>query len=327
MATSGGGTLKLLAYDAFVAPKALKDFTAQTGIKVEVLKGGDTGTMVNKAILTAGKPEADVMWGLDNTFLSRAQRSELFVPYVTTQLAGIDQAATSLVPGHEATPVDYGDVCINYDKGWFADKGIAPPTTLEDLTKAAYKGLLVVEDPSTSSPGLAFLLATVARFGDDGFVPYWNALRHNGVKVADSWDTAYYDEFTAGGGDGTHPIVVSYASSPPATLLDAADPKPTDPTTASLDGTCFRQTEFAGILRGTSHEAEARQLIDFMVGQPFQVELPTTNFVYPVRIDTPLPEVFQEFAPPTERPLSLTPDDIATNRDEWIEKWTQTVVK
>jgi len=266
---ASGGTLKLLAYDAFVAPDALKDFTAKTGIKVEVLKGGDTGTMVNKAALTAGKPEADVMWGIDNTLLSRAQRAQLFVPYTTSQIAGIDRAATTLVPDHEATPVDYGDVCLNYDKHWFADKGTPPPTSLEDLTKPAYKGLLVVEDPSASSPGLAFLLATVARF-DGQFVDYWRALRANGVKVADSWDTAYYNDFTAGGGDGKYPIVVSYASSPPATVIYANDPKPTEPTTASVDSSCFRQVEFAGILRGPTHEHEARQLIDFMVGQQFQ---------------------------------------------------------
>ena len=196
--------------------------------------GGDSGTVISKAILTAGNPEGDVLWGLDNTLLSRAvSESGLFVPYESTELAKLDPATTALVPGHEVTPVDTGDVCLNYDKAWFSEQNLTPPASLDDLIKPEYKDLLVVENPSTSSPGLAFLLASVAKFGPTGFVHWWTSLRSNGVTVVDSWDAAYYNEFTAGGGDGKKPIVVSYASSLPATIVFAADPKPTEPTTGN----------------------------------------------------------------------------------------------
>jgi thiamine transport system substrate-binding protein len=328
--SSGGNqpaSLTLLTYDAFTEPEALADFTKETGIEVKLAKSGDAGTLVNKAILTAGKPEGDVLWGVDNTLLSRALEADLFVPYETSDLGDLDPTSAALAPDHQVTPVDTGDVCLNYDKAWFASKGIAPPATLDDLTAPDYKDLLVVENPATSSPGLAFLLATVAHFGEQGFVDYWKGLRENGVKVVDDWNTAYESSFTAGGGGGAQPIVVSYASSPPATIYYAEDPKPTEPTTASVDASCFRQVEFAGILRGTKHEKDAQRLVDFLVGKAFQEELPLTNFVYPVRTDATLPDLFVKFAEPVADPLTISPQDIAAHRDEWIKQWTDAVLR
>jgi thiamine transport system substrate-binding protein len=325
-AASAAG-LTLLTYDAFTEPDALAQFTKETGIAVKVAKSGDAGTLVNKAILTAGRPEGDVLWGVDNTLLSRAVDGKVFTPYESTQLGQLAPDAVSLVPGHEVTPVDTGDVCLNIDKGWFADKGLRPPETFEDLVDPAYKGLLVVQNPASSSPGLAFLLATVAHFGDPGYEQFWAQLRANDVEVVEDWDTAYYSSFTAGGGQGDRPIVVSYASSPPATIYYADEPKPTTPTTASVDSTCFRQIEFAGILRGTKHEAEAQRLVDFLVGADFQGELPLSNFVYPVREGVALPQLFTDFAPPVANPLTLSPQDIAAHRDQWITTWTQTVLR
>ncbi len=326
---SGGQTktVTLLTYDAFTEPEALKQFTTTTGIQVKVAKGGDAGTLVNKAILTAGRPEGDVLWGLDNTLLSRALDKQLFVPYTARDLSKLDPAATDLVPGHEVTPVDTGDVCLNYDKEWFARKGLKPPASLDDLADSAYDGLTVVENPSTSSPGLAFLLATVARFGDPGFVDYWRALRANEVLVVEDWDTAYYSSFTAGGSGGARPIVVSYATSPPATIYYAKDPKPSVPTTASVDASCFSQVEFAGVLRGAKHQPEARSLIDFLVGLQFQNELPLSNFVYPARTDATLPDLFVKFARPVPDPLTVSPDDITAHRDQWIDQWTDAVLR
>jgi thiamine transport system substrate-binding protein len=331
--SGGGGSgapangLTLLTYDAFTEPDALAQFTKDTGIAVKVAKSGDAGTLVNKAILTAGRPEGDVLWGVDNTLLSRAVDGKIFTPYQSSQLGELAPDAVSLVPGHEVTPVDTGDVCLNVDKGWFADKGLRPPQSFEDLIDPAYKGLLVVQNPASSSPGLAFLLATVAHFGDPGYEQFWSKLRANGVKVDEDWDTAYYSSFTAGGGQGDRPIVVSYASSPPATIYYADEPKPTTPTTASVESTCFHQVEFAGILRGTAHEAEARRLVDFLVGPDFQAELPLSNFVYPVREGVALPQLFTDFAPPVAHPLTLSPQDIALHRNEWITRWTQAVLR
>ena len=322
----------MVVYDSFPTSdtslnEALDAFTEQTGIGVTLAVAGDAGTMVTKAKLTAGNPEGDVMWGVDNTLLSEAVDGKVFEPYRSASLGAIDPQLTALVPGGEATPVDFGDVCVNYDAGWFAEHGVAVPTSLDDLTKPAYEDLLVVQNPGTSSPGLAFLLATVAQYGADGWQDYWKQLRANGVKVEDSWTTAYYDDFSgAGGSTGDRPLVVSYGSSPPAEVLDAAEPPATAPT-GVVPSTCFRQVEFAGVLRGTKHEAEAQQLVDFLVSAQFQQELPLNLYVYPARTGVALPDVFAKYAVVPAQPLTVAPEEIEANRAEWQDQWTQVVLR
>jgi len=281
---------------------------------------------VNKAALTAGKPEADVMWGIDNTLLSRAQRAQLFVPYTTSQIAGIDRAATTLVPDHEATPVDYGDVCLNYDKHWYASRGLAPPKDLVALTLPRYRDQLVVENAATSTPGLAFMLATIAEFGDR-WQGYWRKLRANGVLVVDGWEDAYYSRFSGSAGSkGKRPVVVSYASSPPAEVI-FAKPRPSTAPTGVVEASCFRQVEFAGVLRGAKNEEGARKLVDFMLSKRFQEDIPLQMFVFPARTDVSLPPEFERFAVVPERPLELPPQEIEQNRESWVDQWTDIVVR
>jgi thiamine transport system substrate-binding protein len=305
-------SITLVAYDSFPTTgtalnEAMAEFTAETGVSVKIVTAGDTGTMVAKATLTAGNPEGDVLWGVDNTYLSAAVTGGVF--------------------DGEPTQVDFGDVCVNYDIAWFADKGITPPESLEDLLAPAYQDLLVVQNPATSSPGLAFLLATVAEYGESGWQGYWSALRANGVEVVDSWDIAYYERFSgASGSAGDKPLVVSYASSPPAEVV-FADPPRNDAPTGVSTGTCFRQEEYAGVLRGTDHPSEAAQLVDFLTSARFQQELPLTLFVYPVDPATPLPEVFTTFAVVPDQPYTLEPATIAANREQWQDQWTELVLR
>jgi thiamine transport system substrate-binding protein len=223
--------------------------------------------------------------------------------------------------------VDYGDVCINYDKAYFAENNLTVPQSLEDLTKAEYEGLLVVENPATSSTGLAFLLATVVHFGDS-FMEYWQALKDNGVVVVDGWETAYYTNFSGSSGNGPQPMVVSYGSSPAAEVIFAETP-PDDAPTASIVGpdTCFRQIEFAGILKGTPQRALAEKFIDFMLSKQFQEDVPLQMFVYPVLPDAALPEEFTKYAQAPEQVAALPPEEIAANRDAWIQAWTDVMVQ
>lgn len=329
LAASCGGdddpTLTLLAYSAFVRPAALDEFTAATGITVEIADAGDTGTMVSKAVLTAGEPEGDVLWGIDDPNVARALEAGVFADHEPAERDALDQALTGYLPA--LTPVDTGDVCLNVDLAWFEAEGLTPPADFDDLVDPAYRDLLVVENPATSSPGLAFLLATIAHHGVDGHLGYWAALRDNGVSVVDDWDTAYFGSFTAGGGGGDRPIVVSYASSPPATVVLAEEPKPAEPTTATVPSTCYRIAEYAGVLTGTEHPDEAGQLVDFLVSRDFQEQLPLTNFVFPVRADATLPDEFLAWAQRPDQPLRLDPVDVAENRTAWIDEWTATVLR
>lgn len=320
-------SLTLVAYDSFsIKPEAFKNFTSTTGIAVKVVTAGDAGAMVSKAVLTAGTPEGDVMWGVDNTLLSRAIDNKVFSPYETTELGKLSPTAVALVPKHEVTPVDEGDVCINYDVAWFADKQLEPPSTLDDLAKSAYKDLLVVENPATSSTGLAFMLATIAKFAETGWQQYWKDLRANGVKVVDSWDQAYYEQFSGSTGKGPRPLVVSYGTSPPAEVI-FADPRPNTASTAVLGSTCFHQIEFAGILRGTKYPTAAAQLVDYMVSKAFQEVLPTTLFVYPARTDATVPQEFIDFAVRPDKPWVVSPKDIEAKSKDWITTWTDIVVR
>lgn len=320
-------TLRLLTHDSFsVSDDVLAAFTKDTGIKVELIQGGDAGTVVNQAILTNGNPQADVLFGVDSTFLSRALEEDLFVPYEAADLDEVDDAFI-LDPTHRVTPVDYGDVCLNFDKAYFGEHDLPVPTRLEQLVEPAYRGLTVVENPATSSPGLAFLLSTIDAFGDDGWQEFWRALRANDVHVSDGWEDAYYSQFSGGStSEGTRPIVVSYASSPPAEVI-YADPPVTEAPTGVITAGCYRQVELAGILRGTKHEAAARELIDFLLSEPFQADVPLSMFVYPVRRGVVLPTEFLADAVAPSDVAELDPQVIGERRDEWIDTWTDLVVR
>lgn len=319
-------TITLVTHDSFnVSEEVLDAFTKRTGITVKILQSGDAGTMLNQVILTKDNPLGDVLFGVDNTFLTRALDEGIFERYRSPALANVP-AELQLDPKHRVTPIDYGDVCINYDKEWFSSRGIPLPRSLSDLTKPRYRGLLVVEDPSTSSPGLAFLLATIAEFGAPGWQRFWRDLRTNDVLVVDGWEQAYYDEFTGGGGGGTRPLVVSYASSPPATVY-FSDPPIDEPSTGTMTTSCFRQVEFAGILRGTEHRGAARRFVDFLLSERFQADVPLQMFVFPAREGTPLPEVFERWAEVPEAPYTMPPQRIGRNRDKWIREWTGIVLR
>ena len=293
------GEVTLLAYDSFTPAEGIFDaFEKQTGAKVKVVTGGDSGSLISKAILTAGNPEGDVLWGVDNTTLSRAEGARLLDSY---------------------EPVDEGDVCVNYDKQWYASRGITPPASLDDLVNPVYRGQLVVQDPVNSSPGLAFLMASVAKYGD-GWTQWWAQLKENKVRIAADWTAAYTVDFSGSSGKGKYPLVVSYGSSPPAEVLYAATPID-EPPTGVIESTCFRQTEYAGVLRGTRNPGLARALVDYLLDVPFQESMPLSLFVFPVNPQAKLPELFARFAVRAVSPLTLDPDVIAANRDGWLDEW------
>lgn len=320
---AGPVTVTLVAHDSFaVEPSLLEDFAAQTGIEVEVVTAGDAGQMISQAILTAGDPLGDVMFGVDNTLLQRSLDAGLFEPYEADGL--VDVPARFVIDDqHRVTPIDFGDVCVNY---WTDALPGPVPTTLADLTDPIYAGELVVQSPESSSPGLAFLLATIARYGD-AWPNYWERLRANDVAVVNGWSEAYLSEFTAGGGDGDRPLVVSYSTSPPAEIVYAEDPKPERPSTSVMLDGCYRQVEFAGVLRGAADVASARAVVDWLVSPEVQADVPLSMFVFPSRDAVALPEVFERFVTRPAEPLELGAEEIAAQRDEWIEQWTQLVLR
>lgn len=325
---AGPVSLKVMVYDSFaVSETVVKAFEQQNNIKISFIPSGDAGAMLNRVILTKDAPQADVLFGVDNTFLSRALDAGIFEAYTSPMLKDIPDGF-KLDAQNRALPVDTGDVCINYDKTYFASKNLAVPAALEDLTQPKYKGLLVVENPATSSPGLAFLLATIAHFGDPGYLTFWKALKDNGVVVADGWDSAYYTNFSGSSGQGAQPMVVSYGSSPAAEVVFAKTP-PAEAPTASLVGKnmCFRSVEFVGILKGTRARAAAEKVVDFLLSPTFQEDMPLQMFVYPVNKNAKLPDVFVKHVQVPASPATLTPEAIAKGRDGWIQAWKDVVLR
>lgn len=312
-------TVRLLTYDSYaISESTLAAFTEETGLEVEIIRGSDAGEVVNRALLTKDNPEADVLFGVDNTLLSRALDGDLFVEY---EAEGAGQLPADLRLDPRVTPIDTGEVCLNVDLEAYAAAGAPPPQSLADLTDQQYRDQLVVQDPAASSPGLAFLLVTIDQYGEDGYLDYWQQLRDNGVEIVSGWSEAYYGEFSGGSGEGDRPVVVSYASSPAAEVLFADPPTDVAPTAAILDG-CYQQIEFAGVLTGAANAAGAERLVDFMLTRTYQDDIPLNNFVYPALPDAVLPDEFTVYAPQPTDPAVLPPDEVAQNRDRWVQEWS-----
>jgi thiamine transport system substrate-binding protein len=316
-----------MTHDSFaVSEDVIAQFENEHNVDVSFFRSGDTGTALNQAILSKQNPLADVFYGVDNTFLTRALEENIFEAYQSPLLADIPEEF-QIDPDYYALPVDYGDVCINYDKSYFEENELPVPTSLEELTQPEYAGLLVTENPATSSPGLAFLMATIAQFGQDGYLDYWKSLVENNLVVVSDWETAYYSNFSGSTGQGPQPMVVSYGSSPAAEVIFAETELEEAPT-ASIIGpnTCFRQIEFVGILRGTTNRDLAEEFVDFMLSVPFQEDIPLQMFVFPVNAKADLPEAFEKYAQIPDQPASLPSEVINENMESWIKAWTETVL-
>jgi thiamine transport system substrate-binding protein len=330
---AGERVVRLLTHASFyLPPEVLAAFEDEHGVRVEVVFAGDAGAMVNDAVLVrlAGdEPVADVLYGVDNTFLSRALEAGIFEPYRSARTDAV--APAFLLPQEDrVTPVDHADVCLNIDVQAFEERGLPVPERLDDLLDPALRDALVVEDPAVSSPGLAFLLATIVTYGedpDDGWHGFWRGLRENGVEVASDWGEAYYERFSGGTGEGDRPIVVSYATSPVAEVLAGPDPAADIGPTRAIEAGCFRQIEYAAVLAGAREAGLAGAFIDHLVAPDTQAALPLAMYVLPVRDDVPLPAAFERHALRPAAPLTMDPEAIDDGRGRWIDEWTAVVLR
>lgn len=317
-APAGSGEVVLVTHESFTLPdEVIEEFTAQTGYTLTVQAVGDAGAMANQLVLTAGSPLGDVVFGIDNTFASRVVNEGVLTTY-SPELP--DGAADHALTGEAAeylTPISYGDVCVNIDDVWFEENGITPPATLAELTDPTYQDLFVTPGATDSSPGLAFLLATIGEFGEDGWQDYWSDLVGNGARITSGWSDAYYVDFTAGGGDGDRPIVLSYASSPPFTIPEGEQ----EPTTSALLDTCFRQVEYAGVIEGAENVEGAQALVDFLLSDEVQAEIPDAMYVYPASAEVDLPELWSQWAQVASDPIEVSPEEIEAGREAWVLEW------
>lgn len=288
----------LIAHDSFaISDESIAQFQEQSGYQLEIIRAGDAGSLTNRLVLTKESPIADLVYGIDNTFRGIAD-------------------SEGIIEG-DLEAVDFADVCFNYDRYWFEENGITPPSDWKELTEERFKGLTVISNPLNSSPGLAFLATTVAAFGETGFVSFWEKLKENEVKVASSWEDAYFTEFSGSAGSGPYPIVLSYSSSPAAEIREDGKSQ----TVALLDD-CFRQTEYVGVLTGASNPAGARELQEFLLGLEFQNSVAELMYVYPVNPNAKIPESWSEFGVPARSVIGENLD-IEASRVSWQDTWLE----
>ncbi|MGV9713562.1 thiamine ABC transporter substrate-binding protein [Gordonia sp. NPDC003424] len=304
----------LLTHDSFSLPDSVFDaFKQQTGLTLKVVKSGDAGQLASTVSLTPGSPKADAVYGIDNTFASRPIEAGALEPYVSP--AAAKGAAEYAVPdsNNELTAVDRGDVCLNVDDAWYTRNQQQAPKSVRDLREPRYAAQAALLDPSTSSPGMAFLLATIGLF-PQGWQDYWKTVEAGGASIVSGWEIAYNQLFTAGEGKGDKPIVLSYASSPAAT-----------PGTSAILDSCFGQVEYIGVLKGAKNSDGARKLVDFMLSPTVQEALPDAMYVYPVQNGTKMPDGWEERAPAPTWTVNLPPAVIAANRETWLQQWRDAV--
>ena len=307
----------LVTHESFQLPKRLvRQFEEESGYQLDVRASGDAGVLTNKLVLTRDDPLGDVAFGVDNTFASRALEEGVFAPYQADLPDGAEEYALPGDDDHALTPVDNGSVCVNVDDTWFADHDLAPPASFDDLLDPAYRDLFVTPGAATSSPGMAFLLATIAAYGEDGWQDWWAGLMDNGARLTDGWSDAYQVDFTQGGGKGDRPIVLSYDSSPAFTVTDGRT------TTSALLDTCFRQVEYAGVLAGAENPDGAEAVVDFLLSPQVQAALPDSMYVFPVDPTVDLPTAWAEFAQQPTDPWEVDPAAIDAHRDEWLRDWS-----
>lgn len=315
------GTLTVVTHDSFALSQSLLDqFAAETGYTVTYVAPGDAGSLTNQLVLTKDSPLGDVVYGIDNTFAGRALAEDVVVPYQPTGLEESERTTFAADETNRLTPIDYGDVCINADLAWFTEHGLEVPTTLDDLVKPEYRDLLVVSNPAASSPGLAFLVETVAAKGEDGYLAYWQQLKDNGVLVAQDWTEAYSVQFSGSAGKGPRPLALSYATSPAFEVVDG------ETHTGALLGTCFRQVEYAGVIAGAQNAVGAQRFIEFLVSDEVQADIPEQMYMYPVKHGVELPEEWVQFAPLARRPYTMSAEEITAGRDTWVRDWATTVI-
>lgn len=309
---SGGqqDSVTVLVHDSFNVPQDLIDqFEEETGYSLTTTAPGDSGVVINQLILAKDNPTADAVYGVESFSVQKAVDAGVFAPYTSDALpaSGADYTLDGAV-----TPVDTGDVCVNVDRAWFEDNGVAEPESFEDLAEPEYSKLLVVQDPAASSPGLAFLVGTVEALGEDSYLDYWQRLLDGGTKVASGWSDAYYSDFSGAEGNGDYPLVVSYASSPAES----------EGTTGSLDNTCVRQVEYAGVVEGAANPEGAQAFVDFMLSDEVQASIPENMYMYPINDEIELPAEWAEYAAAPDDPIVADPAAAAEGRDTWIKDWT-----
>lgn len=315
--------LVVYTYDSFASgpAQAIKDgFEAlYPDVEVVFLAPGSAGETLARVIaeLNAGGTDADVLVGISDTQLPRAIDHGVFMKLDRSLLPNLAKVPAHLDfddTGH-VVPFDHGYVTIIYDSRVLGEADL--PQTLEDLTDPRFRGKLIAMDPRTSSVGHAFLMWTIAEYGDPGYLEFWERLLPSLLTITGGWSAAY-SQYEA----GEAPMMVSYSTDTAAGIYYAGSDHS---RILTPKGQAYQQIEAAGIVAGTDVPELAHRFLDYLLSEEVQSLIPTNNWMFPVNAQTPLPDFFAEYAVIPENPVRLDPRLIEENEQRWLREWARLI--
>jgi len=322
----GVGTEKLVVYtySSFAswgaAPFIEEAFEKKHDVDVQFVATGDARMMLTKLLTEreAGRPGADVFVGVGSVDLSMARGEDLFVPLTGEDIPNLASVREDLLidPTNSLIPYEHSYVTLVYDSQVLAVEDV--PLTFEQLLDPKYKKMLILEDPRTSSVGLAFLLWTIHQYGDPGYLDYWRKLLPNVLTITQGWSAAY-DLFLA----REAPIVVSFSTDTAYSVIEEGSARY---KVMLLNSQGYRSIYLMGIVKGTKQQGLCKELLDFVLSPEVQERISTTEWMFPANRKTLLPVLFYQNAVFPPDPVMVPSERIGENLDRWLLEWAGIIV-
>jgi len=313
---TGKKELVVYTYDSMVSeyglgPKIIPKFEEQCNCKIKMVSKGDAGQVLTTLVLEKENPKADVVIGLDNSLIQKAIEKKVLEEF-TPKNIGIVPKDIGFYKKGFLTPFDYGFIAFVFD----SKKIEAELNEFDSLLDSRLEKKIVIQNPRTSSPGLALLFWSIEVYGDPGYKEFWKEFKPNILVVTDGWDESA-GLFRA----GEAPMYLSYATSP-AYYAEFEDINHF--LAAEFEEGHYIQVEGIGIVKGTKNRKLAEQFIEFMLTEEAQKEIPFTQFMFPVNKNIELPKAF-EYAVMPDKKLELDPELIEEKQEEWISEWEKII--
>lgn len=323
--------LTIVTYDIIaITDDVLNEFTNQTGVQVEMIRTDDAGGILEHLLLTKDNPQADLALGLDNTYLQTAFQFDLLAEH-GAQIPVLDSKATIPYNGNKAVPFDQGYICLNADTQALSENHISFPTTLEELTAPDWKGKTAFPSPVTSSPGRAFMVASIDYFEQQSSnttaFDWWADMADNDAIFTTGWTEAYETHYTGGygiwneGHIGDAWLTVSYCHSPGVEALYGGNS--TISAAVDIDFASFSQVEYAAPVNGGGSKNAVNAFIEFLLTDEVNTNMPENNLMYSVLEGKDLPETngYRYHSPVPSQPSTIEMDRIGQEMDDWLKDW------
>ena len=266
----------------------------------------------------AGRQGADVFIGIEAADLARTRELDLFLPLQPEDVPNLSVVPQSLLldPSGSLIPYEHGYITFVYDSEQVDTTTLA--RTFEELLDPRYRNQIILEDPRMSSPGLSFLLWTIDRFGDPGYLDYWRQLAPNVLTVTGGWGEAY-DLFLAGEAS----IVLSFSTDTAYSVIDHGSARH---KVMLLDNQGYRNVYFMGVVQGTEHFDWATAFLDLVLSPEIQSLIPTTEWMFPANPEALLPVSFYQYAVTPPQPVMIAPGEVLAHLDRWLREWALVIL-